>query len=173
MDCRMWRAVLTGLTFLAALAGCGDDSSDTATTAAATSIPVTSAPTTAAPATAAPVTDAPPPTEETPAPPTTSAASTANCTSAAILPTLRAEFTVEIVGVDIRECQNGYARVFAQPDQSTCGQTGGSCYENEQVFLRDDGGSWVYITSGTGIACTDPDLRPPELETACVALGLR
>jgi len=68
--------------------------------------------------------------------------------------------------VKISECQNPYARVSYVPDLPN--------YETEQVFLRDQQGEWEILTYGTGIDCaTDADFRPPELETACVALGLR
>jgi hypothetical protein len=78
----------------------------------------------------------------------------------------------DIVTVDVHECQHGYARVFAVPDNSTCGQSNGSCYDNEQVFLRASGDSWTYLTSGSGISCQDPDIQP-DLSVACRALGLR
>ena len=44
--------------------------------------------------------------------------------------------------------------------------------DTEQVFLRADGENWTYLTSGTGISCTDTDLEP-DLASACEALGLR
>ena len=65
--------------------------------------------------------------------------------------------------VDIQECRNGYARVYAH----LRGMPG----EAEQVFLRDVDGSWQVITSGTGITCSDQDISP-ELKDACGALGL-
>jgi hypothetical protein len=37
--------------------------------------------------------------------------------------------------------------------------------------MKDTDGSWTVLTSGTGIDCRPPFL-PPELETACTALGL-
>lgn len=68
--------------------------------------------------------------------------------------------------VEVSECQNGYARVFYVPDSPQ--------YEGEQVFLRDEDGQWVVLTFGTGIDCaTETDFQPPELEDACIALGLR
>jgi len=68
--------------------------------------------------------------------------------------------------VNIQQCQNGYARVFARPLTPE-----GPGEDSEQVFLLDEGGTWHVLTSGTGIACNDPDIDP-ELEEACQALGL-
>jgi hypothetical protein len=68
--------------------------------------------------------------------------------------------------VNIQQCQNGYARVLARPLTPE-----GPGDDSEQVFLKDDGGTWHVLTSGTGIACSDPDIGP-ELEEACKALGL-
>jgi hypothetical protein len=76
-----------------------------------------------------------------------------------------------LVGVEIFECQAGYARVGAIPDQSTCPE-GNNCQETEQVFLRDVSGSWEIIGSGTGLTCSDADLSE-DLVTACEALELR
>ena len=46
-----------------------------------------------------------------------------------------------------------------------------NCLENEQVFLVDVGGSWLYLESGTGIECNDPSGLSLELIVACEALG--
>jgi hypothetical protein len=114
--------------------------------------------------------------------PTTSSSTvptTAPCDTATMLPVVRAELsapgTVEIVSVTLDECNNGYARVGAVPDNSRClPNGGGSCYDTEQVFLESVGPSWHYLASGSGIDCAhDTDLQPPEMEAACVALGLR
>jgi hypothetical protein len=77
-----------------------------------------------------------------------------------------------IIEVDIRECQNGYARVIAIADQSTCDPDFPNCLENEQVFLEDVDGSWEYFTSGTGIECNDEANLWPEMIAVCEALGL-
>jgi hypothetical protein len=81
-----------------------------------------------------------------------------------------------VVAVEIRECQNGYARVIAVADQSTCPTSSSDpdphCYENEQVFLVDRGGSWEVLTYGTGVDCRDPGSLLPEHVAACEALGL-
>jgi hypothetical protein len=109
--------------------------------------------------------------------PTTAGA--ALCTAEAILPVVRQELERDAVvhtmvaAVIVQQCQNGYARVSTVPDNSTCGQPGGSCIENEQVFLTATAAGWSYLTSGTGISCaTDYDLFPALL-TACEELGLR
>jgi hypothetical protein len=99
----------------------------------------------------------------------------AHCSAEAILPPVRHRLEQDgsphIVRVNVLECRNGYARVFASADKSTCGQPGGSCYETEQVFLRASGGSWTVLTYGTGISCQDADIKP-DLSLACSALGL-
>jgi hypothetical protein len=94
-----------------------------------------------------------------------SAAIAAACESSVILPVVKGIAPDIIVGVDIQQCQNGYARVFATPEDP-------NRYESEQVFLKDEEGSWKLLTWGTGISCQDPDLLP-ELLPACTALGLR
>ncbi len=110
---------------------------------------------------------------------TTSSTPHAACTEAAILPVVADELEaaagsgLQIVSVNLQQCRNGYARVFAVPDNSRCGHPGGACAETEQVFLTDHAGQWSHLTSGTGIACeADHDLFPALL-AACQALGLR
>jgi len=83
---------------------------------------------------------------------------------------------VSIIAVEIGECQNGYARVSAIPDNSKCVRGGGgSCYQPEQVFLKAVADQWVYLTNGSGIACATIASQPlgPDLLAACEALGLR
>ena len=110
---------------------------------------------------------------------TTSDTPHAPCTAPAILPVVAAELeaaagvALPIVAVDLQQCRNGYARVFAVPDSSRCSDPGGACVENEQVFLADHGGQWSYLTSGTWIACQADDDQSPALLAACRALGLR
>jgi hypothetical protein len=104
-------------------------------------------------------------------------AEAAPCTAEAILPATRQALEpdggIEITDVIVRECQNGYARVTTVSDNGTCGEPGGTCVENEQVFLTAAGSGWSYLTSGTGISCaTDYDLFPALL-AACEGLGLR
>jgi cell division protein FtsB len=99
------------------------------------------------------------------------AAPTAACTEAAILPAVRAANLISppmtIASVLISECQGGYARVDA-----TAGNVPpGTQMETEQVFLKDSGGVWRVIDSGTGITCGESDLQP-ETKLACSALGL-
>ena len=69
--------------------------------------------------------------------------------------------------VDIRRCRNHYAHVFA-----ITGPTGlpGTNYENEQLFLRYVNGQWASIAEGTGLSCSDSDIRA-NLRSACRALG--
>jgi hypothetical protein len=110
---------------------------------------------------------------------TTSDTPHAPCTEAAILPVVAAELEaaagggLHIISVDLQQCQNGYARVLAVPDDSLCGHPGGACVDNEQVFLADHAGQWSHLTSGTGIACEADDDLFPALLAACQALGLR
>jgi hypothetical protein len=70
--------------------------------------------------------------------------------------------------VEILECRNGYARVYAQAATTPGGEP---IEDAEQVFLKDVEGTWRVITSGTGISCADPDLTG-DLRRACRALGL-
>jgi hypothetical protein len=117
-----------------------------------------------------------PTSSPTPQSPTATATPTAAapCDPAAMLPVIREEVDIGAEGVfwesvEIRNCQNGYARVFA-----IIGGTpppGAELEGSEQVFLRDKGGMWNVLTSGSGIACSDTDLSP-EMEEACRALGL-
>jgi len=72
--------------------------------------------------------------------------------------------------VDIKECQNGYARVFAVtggPPPPPGTQLEGS----EQVFLQNVGGEWKMLSSGSGLDC-HPGSMPPDMKDACEALGL-
>jgi hypothetical protein len=100
----------------------------------------------------------------------------AACAADALLPVVAALFPGNdmwnIVDVDVADCQNGYARVFAIADQSICDVDTPQCLEAEQVFLEDRGGTWEYLTSGTGISCGDPSDLGTEMVAACEALGL-
>lgn len=72
--------------------------------------------------------------------------------------------------VDIKECQNGYAHVFAitgGPPPPPGTQLEGS----EQVFLQDIAGEWNMLSSGSGLDCY-PGSVPEDLKDACAALGL-
>ena len=80
-------------------------------------------------------------TASPPAPAPTPAA--ASCDAEAILPVVRQALEQDgfrIAAVAVRQCQNGYARVSARPDNSTCGQPIGPCVDNEQVFLTASDG---------------------------------
>jgi hypothetical protein len=103
-------------------------------------------------------------------------AGVAPCTANAILPATRQALEaggIRITEVIVRNCENGYARVTAVPDNGTCGEAGGSCFEQEQVFLTAAGAGWTYLTSGTGISCATDDDLFPALLAACEGLGLR
>ena len=71
---------------------------------------------------------------------------------------------ISVASVALRECQNGYARVFATAAESN--------QQVEQVFLRDVGGVWVVVDFGSGIECSDPSSLNDADRTACAALGL-
>ena len=109
----------------------------------------------------------PPSTAPSTEPPSTT---TASCDAESILPVVASLFPDNdawvIIDVDVANCQNGYARVFAFPDQSGC-PDGDPCLENEQVFLVEVDGSWEYLDSGTGLQCPDA-----PISEACEALGL-
>ena len=76
-----------------------------------------------------------------------------------------------IVRIGITNCRGGYARVVAVPSNTNCGKPGGSCYNNEQVFLEDDNGHWSFLDNGSGINCDNP-LTVRKVAAACKALGL-
>lgn len=95
-----------------------------------------------------------------------------SCNASDILAAVRAQVPIAEPmvwdSVTIQACRGGYAFVLAHPGNVPPGtQVEGS----EQVFLRNDGGEWIVIDSGTGISCADADI-PPELEQACSELGL-
>ena len=66
----------------------------------------------------------------------------------------------QVASVEVPNCRNGYARIVTQTVDPQRQQA-------EQVFLRDTAGSWVILTHGSGIACSDA-----EVQAACAALGL-
>lgn len=96
----------------------------------------------------------------------------ASCGVGSILPVVADLFPENdvwvITGIDISECQNGYARVFTIPDQSECpGEN--HCRESEQVFLQLIDDQWEYLDSGTGLDCNSSEQLISE---ACEALDL-
>lgn len=97
---------------------------------------------------------------------------TTSCSAADILAAIRAQVLIATPmvwdSVSIQECRAGYAWVLAHPGNIPAGS---NVEESEQVFLRNEGGEWIVIASGTGISCSDPDLFP-DLEQACSELGL-
>ena len=72
-----------------------------------------------------------------------------------------------IVDVEVVACRNGYAHVWAVPQQNAEGQ---NQYDSEQFWLKVVDGAWTSVAQGTGITCSDPD-RTPEHAAACDALG--
>ncbi len=90
------------------------------------------------------------------------------CHTGLMLPAVRAALGTAPgdIELSLAECAPPYARVFAVPTAPGL--------ESEQVFMKHAGLAWTVLTFGTGIDCaTETDWRPPELETACEALGLR
>jgi hypothetical protein len=148
-----------------ALAGCGADSPNPS---AAPSVGTTSTSTTTPP----PTTAATAATTET----STSSAE-APCDAQVFLPVLKQEFDNEagklrIVGADVNRCRNGYAQVFAVPDESVCEPGVGYCVEHEKVLLGWSGGEWRILTYGTGITCEEPGFETvPLIRRVCWALG--
>jgi hypothetical protein len=158
-----WLALLLVISLLA-LAACGDDGEigdGTTTAAPTTTTTVTSPSPTNAPTSppAAPPTEAP--TSPPPPPPI---AATCGDIEAVLLAVFSGPDVPAIAEVRVSECANGYARTFFVPVESG--------FETEQVFLIDRGGAWEILDFGTGLDCADIDLMP-DLEAACVALGLR
>ena len=98
------------------------------------------------------------------------------CGARAFLPVLKETFDdqapkLRIVRADVERCRNGYAQVFAVPDQSVCDPGVGYCYETEQVFFRWTGGVWRIAFTGTGISCEGGSETRPVIVRACRALG--
>jgi hypothetical protein len=147
------------------LAGCGANSANSPIAAGA---PATSTSTSATPPTAAPAAA----TTET-----STTAAQAPCDAQIFLPVLKEEFDNEagklrIVGADVNRCRNGYAKVFAVPDESVCQPGVGYCVEHEQVLLGWTGGRWRILTYGTGITCEEPGFETiAEIRSICRALG--
>lgn len=96
------------------------------------------------------------------------------CSSPAMLPVLRAALPLKppdrIIGAQVLQCRNGYARVLAIASNLRCGQLGGPCHNNEQVFLKAAGVNWSLLIDGSGTRCDQ--LPPAEIIEACRALGL-
>ena len=163
-------SVAVRLALASILVSCGDDSTQSESDSEATSTSeaidqeVQSA------------TTAPPAPEADLATTATVEVAAAACAADAILPVVAALFPENemwnIVDVDVADCQNGYARVFAIADQSTCDLDPPQCFEDEQVFLEDRGGTWEYLASGTGISCDNPSDLQAEMIAVCEALGL-
>jgi hypothetical protein len=158
-------SAVTGTLVLAlVLAGCGgDDAGPPAASAAAT---------TATTAVVATTSTAPTTTAATPT--TAAAARQAPCTALSFLPILNRRLDgsspkLRIVRAEVRRCRNGYAQVFAVPDQSVCEPGVGYCYESEQVFLGWSGSSWRILTTGTGITCEGE--TNAQVRRICRALG--
>lgn len=143
------------------------------------SMPAATPPTSAAPTPAAPTSTRPTPAAAASSPlTTTSGPATATilapqaCTSEVLLPLMKRKFDdpsreLVIERVDIERCRNGYAHVFAISRRNPPGDPQ---YENEQLFLRLVDGQWQSVAEGTGISCSDDDLRP-ELVAPCRGLG--
>lgn len=72
-----------------------------------------------------------------------------------------------IVDAEVVACRDGYAHVYAIPQQNPEGQ---NQYDSEQFWLKWEDGDWVGVAQGTGITCSDTD-RTPEHAAACDALG--
>jgi hypothetical protein len=99
------------------------------------------------------------------------------CIAGAFLPVLKEAMDDEaaklrVVGAEVERCRNGYAQVFAVPDQSVCQPGTGYCFETEQFFLRWSGGSWRILFAGTGIACDALEGETiARIRRVCAALG--
>ena len=144
------------LPLVLALAACGGDGGS---------------PTVAQPATETVVVTAPPSTEAT-----TTTAAEPDCSPGAFLPLLKDTYDgtapkLEIVEADVKRCRNGYAQVFAVPNQDVCKPGKGFCYETAQDFLVFEDGAWTIAISGAGIACGFETNPNAELLKICRALG--
>jgi hypothetical protein len=102
------------------------------------------------------------------------APATAPCDPDAMLPVISKAIQIPYSdmfwdSVKVAECQNGYARVFALTGGTP--PPGTQLEGSEQVFLRDVGGEWTTLSSGSGLDCY-PGSMPPDLKDACEALDL-
>jgi hypothetical protein len=110
--------------------------------------------------------------KEAPEQPATAPA--APCEQEAMLPVIREAIDIVNLGlfwesVDIEECRNGYAHVFAITGGTP--PPGTELEGSEQVFLIDVEGHWEMLSSGSGLDCY-PGSMPADLKDACEALDL-
>ena len=81
-----------------------------------------------------------------------------------------------VVSVTVGACRNGFVQLLATGDQSGCapdGTVGHVCSEPQPMWLKDVGGVWTLVGSGTGIGCEPPGgiiVMEPEITEACRAL---
>jgi hypothetical protein len=99
----------------------------------------------------------------------------ASCEPAAFLPVLKEAFDdasvgLAVVAARVERCANGYAQVFAEPDDAACAAGVGGCFETEQVYLEAVAGDWTIVDAGTGISCDDPDAAA-ALREVCEGLA--
>lgn len=166
MNSAKWRAIQVAVMY-ALVAACGSSHTSTGPSASTTSLtnPVTTNSTVATTTSTASASTS-----------TSTTIATSLCTNSAMLMVVRAALPLpppdKTVRIDIGECGHGYARVFAVPSNTNCGKPGGSCYNNEQVFLEVIGGHWTVLDNGTGINCQNPQTVIGRVASACKALGL-
>lgn len=101
-------------------------------------------------------------------------ASAPSCEPSSFVPLLQATYDdpgagLTVVDARVERCRDGYAQVFAVPDDAACEPGVGGRFESEQVFLRAADGAWTILASGTGLTCDEED--DPALAEACRALG--
>jgi hypothetical protein len=157
------------------LAGCGANSSDSPKAAGAPATSTSTSPATSTMTSATPPTAAPAAAKTV----TSTSAAQAPCDTRVFLPVLKEEFDnggaggkLRIVGADVNRCRNGYAKVFAVPDESVCQPGVGYCFEREQVLLNWTDGGWRILTYGTGITCEVPGFETDaQIRRVCRGLG--
>lgn len=115
------------------------------------------------PTTQASTTQATTPVETVPV--TTQVVTAATCDPSELLVAVAAAVPASWTAVTVDSCHDGFARLVAIADQSSC-PAGTECRKNMPFWMQDVGGQWTYLTSGTEIGCA-PDQISPEIEEAC------
>ncbi len=83
-----------------------------------------------------------------------------------------------VESVTVGACRNGFVQLLRTGDLSGCapdGTMGHVCSEPQPMWLKDVGGVWTLVATGTGIGCEPPGgiiAMEPEITEACRALRL-
>jgi hypothetical protein len=109
-------------------------------------------------------------------PPSAAAPPVASCAADALLPIVAGLFPANSAWnpttVNVEVCQAGFVQLVAVMNQEDCPTPGVSCRDDPKVWLQDVDGIWTYLATGTGIGCSQGEIRSPTIEAACMGLGL-